>query len=303
MVVLAPDDAFWTLLLHCLLDKGAVSARHRLRLQELAPSTRVDGPLAQVVDGTCPVGWTATRMLECVRSSDWAALESALASPAAWRRQQPRTARVDRIPHALPRLPDLPGRLRARLRGRGVSIAVLGPDGAGKSTLAAGLQTSFFFPVHSVHMGLRDDRFAAIARARVPGRALVLALILLGHYVTGLYHQARGRLVIFDRYSYDALYTATQAVTWRARMGAWLLAHSCPMPDLVLVLDVPGEVMYRRKGERNPASLEAERQHLLALQHRVRRLQIVDANRSQDAVRTDVVRRIWSLYTSRWSTP
>jgi thymidylate kinase len=210
---------------------------------------------------------------------------------------------VDRINHVLQRLPELPGRLRARLRGRGVSIAVLGPDGAGKSTVAEGIQTSFFFPVRSVYMGLGDDRIAPIARVRVPGRALVLALTLLWRYVTAQYHQARGRLVIFDRYSYDALHTASQAVTWRARMGAWLLAHSCPMPDLVLVLDVPGEVMYRRKGERNPASLEAERQRLLALQHRVRRLQVVDATRSQDAVRTDVVGRIWSLYTSRWSAP
>jgi thymidylate kinase len=303
MVVLAPDDAFWTLLLHCLLDKGAVSARHRLRLQELEPSARVDGQLAQVVEGTCPVGWTARRMLECVRRSDWAALESALASVAAWRRPQPRTARMDRIPHLLQRLPALPGRLRARLRGRGVSIAVLGPDGAGKSTVAAGIQTSFFFPVRAVYMGLGDDRIAPIARIRVPGRALVLALTLLWRYATAQYHQARGRLVIFDRYSYDALHTASGAVTRRARLGAWLLAHSCPMPDLVLVLDVPGEVMYRRKGERNPASLEAERQRLLALGHRVRRLQIVDATRSQDAVRSDVVGRIWSLYASRWSTP
>src|SRR5205807_10207360 len=134
------------------------------RLQELAPRARVDGQLARVVDGTCPAGWSAARMVECVRRSDWAALESAREAAAAWMRHQPRSGYGDRLHALLRRLPKLPGPLRARLRGRGVSIAVMGPDGAGKSTVAEGIQNSFFFPVRSVYMGLGDNRITPLAR-------------------------------------------------------------------------------------------------------------------------------------------
>src|SRR5438093_307669 len=41
--VLAPDDAFWVLLLHCLLDKGTIAPRHRTRLLELVAEARMDG--------------------------------------------------------------------------------------------------------------------------------------------------------------------------------------------------------------------------------------------------------------------
>ena len=77
--------------------------------------------------------------------------------------------------------------------------------------------------------------------------------------------------------------------------------HACPGPDLVLVLSAPGQVMYERKGSYNPKQLEDWRQHFLALRHRLPQLQIVDATRSKDEVRADVVDRIWQLYAHRWT--
>src|SRR5947208_14851621 len=54
-------------------------------------------------------------------------------------------------------------------RRRGLSIALLGPDGAGKSTLAMGIQHSFVFPVRLVYMGLTGGLLRHIARLHVPG--------------------------------------------------------------------------------------------------------------------------------------
>ena len=81
----------------------------------------------------------------------------------------------------------------------------------------------------------------------------------------GAVHARRGRLVVFDRYTYDALLPITGS--WRPlkRPYFWVLAHLAPRPDLVLVLDLPGEVAFARKGEFTPEGLEAVRQGFLAL--------------------------------------
>ena len=58
---------------------------------------------------------------------------------------------------------------------------------------------------------------------------------------------ARGHLVVFDRYTYDALLPVTGSLRWLKRPYFWVLAHLAPRPDLVLVLDLPGEVAFARK--------------------------------------------------------
>jgi thymidylate kinase len=78
-----------------------------------------------------------------------------------------------------------------------------------------------------------------------------------------------------------------------------MLAHACPAPDLVLLLDAPGDVMFARKGEFSPEHLEAERQQFLQMRQRVPQLQVVDVTRAPEAVRADVVERIWRGYAAR----
>jgi hypothetical protein len=61
----APADAFWALLLHALLDRGAVRPERARELIALAGPTRgVDAPLADLADRACPPGWSAGRMLD-----------------------------------------------------------------------------------------------------------------------------------------------------------------------------------------------------------------------------------------------
>jgi thymidylate kinase len=107
--------------------------------------------------------------------------------------------------------------------------------------------------------------------------------------------------VIFDRYVYDALIAAHQSPGLLKRLYMLVLGHSCPAPDLVLVLDAPGEVMFARKGEDSPEILEKQRQGLLSLRNHVPRLQVVDATRTEAEVRADVLGRVWSEYCGRWS--
>jgi hypothetical protein len=194
-----PDDAFWALLLHCVLDKGAVAPRHRARLAELAMQARPDGVLGRVVSAHCPPGWDAERVLTAARDGRWSALVTRGA-------QLPRRAtparRAAALGRGLRRLPAGIGPAR-----RGLSVAVMGPDGAGKSTLTRAVAASFGLPARVVYMGLwqgegegktSSPSAAVLAAARRPFRSWWRAAITL-------YHQARGWLVVSDRHPYDAL--------------------------------------------------------------------------------------------------
>ena len=184
------------------------------------------------------------------------------------------------------------------LKRPGFTVALLGPDGTGKSTLASAIRRSFPFPARVVYMGLWQKP----ARQRaLPGMNLLGRLSFLwGHYLTGQYHRARGRLVVFDRYSYDALLRLGDPMSRRDRLFLWVLGHACPGPDMVLMLDAPGEITYARKGEHNVRHLEEDRHRFMALRGHLPRLEIVDANRSAEAVQKDVVARIWQRYGQLW---
>lgn len=288
---LAPDDAFWTLLLHCMFDKGRFSPKRTLRLLQLHPAARGDGVWSDLISSICPPGWNAATILDMVCSGTWAALESATPAMASnwthldllgvgWRITSGRLGRALENP-------------RVSVSRRGITVTLLGTDGVGKTTIAAAIDRSFPLPSRIVYMGLwqRGSRRRGWG---LPGGDLVMRLAgLWGCYLVGRYHSARGRLVLFDRYSYDALRPQVKSDNLRDRLYLWILGHACPAPDLVLLLDAPGEVAHGRKAEYPAAELEADRRRFLALKAHVPQIEIVDARQPTDAVRTEVTARIW----------
>jgi thymidylate kinase len=298
---LAPDDAFWMLVLHCLLDKGRFEPRHQHDLQALLAAARSDGPPAELVQGAVPPGWSAERIRQCVERSEWQQLEAtAPAVRGAWMR------RCGLGAHAVlaRRLSLQLSRLRHFRRRRGLSVAVLGPDGAGKSTLVAGVQDAFILPVRSVYMGLTGGVLPQVDKLTlpflvIPGRMCVFWF----RYLRAMYHQARGRLVVFDRYTYDAMIPTPRPLSQLRQIYRRMDGHSCPPPDLVLVLDAPGETMFARKREYTPEMLEEWRKHFLVVQQRVPNAELVDASQDAETVLADVLRRIWQRYATRWDSP
>lgn len=317
--LLSPEDEFVALLLHCLLDCAELSTRHRTRLAVLARQLHArpeSGRRAgEQVERWLAPALTWPMIVNALESQDWSALtrrRSALTRHlfrndplmVAWRRLSGRSLRLLR--------PMLFSLLR-----RGSSIVLLGPDGAGKSTLARALEEEKPLRARRVYMGTnRESANVALPAARwieehrkalgpKTWRGYRLLLKGLGfasrlaeqwyRYAVARYHLLRGRLVIFDRYVYDALAT-TEGATLRARLRRRLLRAGAPAPDLVVVLDAPGDVLWQRKREHTPELLERQRRAYLELRDRLPRIAVVDATRGADAVRKTVVSLVWSRY-------
>jgi len=198
------------------------------------------------------------------------------------------------------RLGVLAAAARRLPKTRGRSVALLGPDGSGKSTLAKGIAASFPLPNRLLYMGLwgRDQPATALgmvaAAAKRPPRAWL-------RYGISQYHRLRGRLVIFDRYPYDAYQPAAPPLVALKRVYFAVLARCCPAPDLVLLIDTPPEVAFERKPEDPLEHLAALHDAYMALAPRVPHLQILPGDRTAEQVRADAMGRIWRMHLARWA--
>lgn len=295
---LAPETAFVTLLLHCLLDKGAFPDRHRARLAELGAAVTDTAAVTELLARYGSPGLAWSRVAGLIQRGGWESLLAERGAVAA------RMAAGDRLGIGWRTLGGRWGRKLDRahemLRPRLPTLALLAPDGAGKSTLAEGIAGSFYFKTHSVYMGLYQKGGRRSRLARVKGLGLVGRLLTQWRrYLRARYQQGRGRLVIFDRYTYDATLPARGHEGALRRARRWLLARACPPPGLVVLLDAPGAQLFARKGEHSASVLEAQRQHYLALRPLVPQMTVVDATNDADQVRRDVLALIWRRYAER----
>jgi thymidylate kinase len=296
---LALEDELVTLLLHCVLDKGRFEPVRSQRLKALRDQVTEVSYLSTLLRAYWSPTMTWPWVAALIDTENWGALLAERETVAAYlARRDQLGVLVRRIAYrALRKL----NRGAGWLRPQALTVALLAPDGAGKSTLAKGVQTSFYFPVRSVYMGLYQKGTRAVRR-RIPGLGFVSQLITQWwRYLAARYHQACGRLVIFDRYTFDALLPPPQRLSWLGRFRRWSLAHACPAPDLVLVLDAPGEVLYARKGEHSVAFLEQQRQRYLEMQAYLPQTIVVDATRGAEDVRREAMAAIWGRYINRLS--
>jgi thymidylate kinase len=125
-------------------------------------------------------------------------------------------------------------------------------------------------------------------------------LRIWARYLLTQYHQLRGRLVVYDRYVYEALLPARPPFVVAKRPYYWLLAHSLPPPRAVVLLDAPGEIAYARKHENTPEAIETERSAYAHLTTRVRSLELVDACADLDTVQAEITTIIWRELCSCW---
>ena len=71
LYLLDPTDMFWTVLLHCLLDKQLVTERRSAELEAVVARVSRPSPGEEFFEGLCPPVWSADRALEAVAAQDW----------------------------------------------------------------------------------------------------------------------------------------------------------------------------------------------------------------------------------------
>jgi thymidylate kinase len=178
-------------------------------------------------------------------------------------------------------------------RRRGLCVVVLGPDGAGKSTILSLLAAEP--PLWSTGAVLRHLKPSVIQRQTrdtsdphgVPPRGLLSSVLKCGYwlfeYTAGYYLHVRpdleaGKLVLFDRYLLDVLVDSRR---YRYGGPAWLtrlLWRVVPKPDLVILLHAPADVLLARKQELPREEIERQLAAYKELVLRQRGGRIVDVS-------------------------
>lgn len=287
-----------TLLYHCIIDKKRFEPHRRQRLQSLCSMVKESNYLTTLLQQWGQPTLTWPQLATLIEREDWDGL-LALRSPLT-KALTKKHGLAQPLRKSQQRLVRKFGKHLHYRRPPAISVAILAPDGAGKSTVVAGIQKSFCFPVYTTYMGLyqkgtRRGLTKVLAKAGFAGR---LAL-QWQRYFKARTKQAQRKLVIFDRYGYDALLPSPKPLSRLQQWRRQILAHACPAPDLVIVLDAPGELLYARKGEHSAALLEAQRQGYLQLKAHLRQMVVVDATQNPDIVRRRVITQIWRAYLRR----
>ena len=308
---LDPRDELWVTLLHLATDDGK-QPRGSQRLARIAAGVPLaaSDPLAdwhEAVSAVLPRRTTPEQLLrECAAAEPDRVGETLARLRPGMRRRCLRAAYGSRgaaricrvvVVRATERLRQWPGR-------RGLLVSVLGPDGAGKSTLTEAVGEAWPWPHQRVYFGLWPESRGsnAVTRAVWPLRRPVRAVT---RYCVGALGAARGRLVLFDRYVYDAAVPPGGRFRGLKRLYFSVLLHCAPAPDLAVLLEAPGAVLHARKGEMTPEVLDLNREaiagHVRAVHERAGRPRVltVDATRSAADVADQVVAAIWQMAAER----
>jgi len=215
------------------------------------------------------------------------------------------------------------------------TVALIGADGAGKSSVANELTRSFPRPVRRLYMGMNPDSGAFAlpttrlshrlkvrrARAGSPADAVrAVSLHSLEHrkdtrgrvwatarlfnriaeellkQVVSTWYQARGAIVVYDRhYLFDFTPASDRPGRLTSRIHLWFLEHLYPKPDLVVFLDAPPDVLLARKQEVPESYLNGRRAAFLKRGAQLPHFVVVDAARPLAQVYDDVADHIERL--------
>ena len=160
----------------------------------------------------------------------------------------------------------------------GILVAILGPDGVGKSTVISGLIGSLnlgFWGRHRVfhwrpqalfrgrEIGINTTPHAKASRGTILSMAYLTAFFLdhwYGYLFTVRPLLVRSNFVVFDRYFHDVLVDPRRYRYGGPKWFARFLSNLVPEPELVIHLDADRQLIFSRKAELPPDEIERQRE-------------------------------------------
>lgn len=184
-------------------------------------------------------------------------------------------------------------------------VALLGPDGSGKSTVLRELEKIFVPPLaagmrvfhRSQLLGSKkaasdNQIFYQTERPYGPVRSIGKLLVRASEWLLRIWPQRQSAQILFlDRYYlFDLLVDPGRyrygGPLWLARWVAQVL----PKPDVIFLLDAPPEVLLERKREVSAEELARQRAAYLALVTPLPNGYVLDTTRPLEAVCADIQR-------------
>jgi len=320
---LSPADEFVALFFHCLLDKQKFRKERLDRLlflKELAENNmQMKKRIASIFSRYLPppLSWlTVVRLLENNNRKSFKKHLQGISRKLFW---------INPIGNLHRKTSTIVmRRLRPflfMLKRHGLWVALLAPDGGGKSTLSFSLLEQPFLRSKLIYMGSNLDSSTVglpttrwlkykikAMEAKKTSKLIVKPFKMIAYInrvleqwyrvAVGIYHKLLGRTVVFDRFVYDS-YLSAPPKTKGQKLRRWLIRNTCPEADVAYFLDAPGEVLFKRKGEHSPEVLERQRQKFLSLQDIIRNMVIIDGTQTAQGVRSEILTDIWKMYRDR----
>ena len=295
------------------LNKRSFNLEHGRKLHQLY----VEDPAG--CDGMIGRFWKGSRgalVSRMAASDDWEAIAAELEVLRKEMKRNPAESVWQRTASSSRRMRAFIKRI---MQPTGGWIAIMGPDGAGKSLVISGLRqelSSAFRTVRYFHLrpkllrrgdateGVVTDPHGKRPRGKVASIAKIFLLIAdytLGYLFRLAPAMMRTDMIIFDRYIYDLLVDSK-----RVRYGGpfWLLrlaARLVPRPDIVILLDAPAEVLWSRKQEVAFEEVMRQREGYLKLARELPSAVVIDATQSPSNVMGSVMSAVVAYYADRTS--